>query len=219
MSLQRDFDWEASKLRGCGALIARDIDGRSQFCKFTLAFSNFFLGVSRVGKLLMMQNWQLWPTQIRKRWTYQSTVKYLSAWLSFQLPKATFESAQVLPLALSIQLCDILSGWCLCFGCLDPSKKPNAARRLEEKLWKMRSLHDWVTIFCVFLIFHSWKIDLQLSFNGWFKADISGFILPESPLTGTVYHRGEVGTLPFETARIYLRDFLRNRNMYVWYNP
>ena len=105
MSLQRDFDWEASKLRGWGALIARELDGCSHFCKFTLAFSTIFWGFR--GSWKTFNAAKLWPTQIRRRWKYQSTVKYLSASLSFQFPKATFFER---PGFAPTQLCDILSG-------------------------------------------------------------------------------------------------------------
>ena len=93
---------QAERLR---ALIARELDGRSHFCKFTLAFSKIFWGFR--GSWKPFNAAKLWPTQIRRRWKYQSTVKYLSASLSFQFPKTTFFER---PGFAPTQLCDILSG-------------------------------------------------------------------------------------------------------------
>ena len=116
---------------------------------------------------------------------------------------------------MSTQLCDILSGWCLCFGCLDPSKEPNAARRLQEKTmenWDLynsrlsfyhffgcflfstlgKSTSNWVSMARFF--FH-WHLRFHPSgrSSSWKRVSLASL-------------GGRVGTLPFWDCAYFLRD-------------
>ena len=179
--------------------------GRSHFLQVHPGLLYFCLkAFETVGKLWMMQNWQLWPKQIRRRWKYQSTIESLSAFTFLSTSKSDLLwMPRSCPWrSMSTQLCDILSGWCPCFGWLDPSKKPNAARRLQEKTMEKWDLYNSIIISSFFSLFVVvWKsTSIEFQWPGFFPLT-SQVSSPDGPLTGT---------LPFGLREIYLRDFLRD---------
>ena len=113
----------------------------------------FFGAFETVGKLLLMQSWQHWPTQIR-RWKYQSTVKYLSGFAFLSTSPQPSLNAQVLPLLNCVtSLVDnarALADWI-------HLKSPMLPEGYRKNYGKMRSLqlgyHFIIFFRCLFIIF------------------------------------------------------------------
>ena len=104
-----------------GFMVSMDIYGTSIFDQIHWNHWNPSCSKDVSLKRLWLRSIQaegLWRTDCKKMEVSINHGISFSLHFPFNFQKRPSLNAQVLPLALSTQLCDILSGWCLCVGCL-----------------------------------------------------------------------------------------------------